>query len=225
MIFLVILSGAAAILIYTGLLFCSISIRRRDHGTYLNFALGSLFFGIHLIFKIITIHQKTIPEIFLFFKPQVACEFLSGIFWVWMIAHYTQVKPRRLLWLITSNYLLLATLNLVLPYGTVWQKVSGLKPINLPWGESWVHPIGTPHPLVILGTVNGILAFGFFFFACWRQYHQGESQKASVLAFSLAIVLVSFIHIYLVDAGVIPGFISTVPFAFLVMIMALPYLW
>jgi len=55
----------------------------------------------------------------------------STIFWA--IANYTQVKPRRFLWLLTSIFLLLSTLNLVLPYGCIWQEVTGLQSINLPW--------------------------------------------------------------------------------------------
>ncbi len=219
MIFPLILSGAAAILLYTGLLFLIISIRKGDHGTYLIFALSSLCYGIHILFEIMTIQQETIPGILLFFKPQVAVEFVAGIFWLWAIAHYTQVKPRRLLWLLTSIFSLLATLNLVLPYGYMWQEVSGLQSINLPWGENYVHLMGTPHPLVVLGAVTNILTFSFIFYACFRQYQQGEHQKASILAFCIVILLISTIHIYLVDAGVLPQFISTVPFTFLLMII------
>ena len=120
MIFSLILSSTAAILIYTGLLFLVISIRKGDRSTYLMFALCSLFFGLHLIFKVIVIQQETIPEILLFLKPQVAFEFLAATFWVWTIAYYTQVKPRRLLWMISGIYILMASLNLVLPYGRNW---------------------------------------------------------------------------------------------------------
>ncbi len=155
----------------------------------------------------------------LFFKPQVAVEIVAGIFWLWVMAHYTQVKPRRLLWLLTSIFSLLATLNLVLPYGYMWQEVSGLQSINLPWGENYVHLMGIPHPLIVLGVVSNIPTFSFIFYACFRQYQRGEHQKASILAFCIVILLISTIHIYLVDAGVLPQFISTVPFAFLLMII------
>ena len=104
MIFPLILSGAAAILLYTGLLFLIISIRKGDRVIYLIFALSSLCYGIHILFEIMTIQQDTIPGILLFFKPQVAVEIMAGIFWLWAIAHYTQVKPRRLLWLLTSIF-------------------------------------------------------------------------------------------------------------------------
>ena len=227
MIFTSILSSSAAILLYTGLLFLNISIRKGDsagsrtagRSTYFIFALSSLCYGIHILFEIMTIQQDTIPGILLFFKPQVAVEIMAGIFWLWAIAHYTQVKPRRLLWLLTSIFSLLATLNLVLPYGYIWQEVSGLQSINLPWGESYVHLMGIPHPLIVLGTVTNILTFSFIFYACFRQYQQGEHQKASILAFCIVILLISTIHIYLVDAGVLPQFISTVPFTFLLMII------
>ncbi len=219
MIFPLILSGAAAILLYTGLLFLIISIRKGDRSTYFIFALSSLCYGIHILFEIMTIQQETIPGILLFFKPQVAVEIVAGIFWLWAMAHYTQVKPRRLLWLLTSIFSLLATLNLVLPYGYIWQEVSGLQSINLPWGENYVHLMGIPHPLIVLGVVSNIPTFSFIFYACFRQYQRGERQKASLLAFCIVILLISTIHIYLVDAGVLPQFISTVPFAFLLMII------
>ena len=219
MIFQSILSGAAAILLYTGLLFLIISLRKGDRGIYLIFALSSLLYGICLVIEIMLIQQETISGILLFFKPQVAIEYVAGTLWIWMIAYYTQVKPRRLLWFITSIYLLIATLNFILPYGSIWQEVSGLQSINLPWGESYVHLMGTPHPLVALGAVTGVVSFNFFFYACFRQYQRGEQQKASILAFSLGILLISVVHIYLVDAGVLPQFISTIPFAFLLMII------
>ena len=219
MIFSLILSSAAAILLYTGLLFLIISIRKSDRGIYLIFALSSFLYGIHLLFQIMAIQQETIPGILLFFKPQVAVEIVAGIFWLWAMAHYTQVKPRRLLWLLTSIFSLLATLNLVLPYGYIWQEVSGLQSINLPWGENYVHLMGIPHPLIVLGVVSNIPTFSFIFYACFRQYQRGERQKASLLAFCIVILLISTIHIYLVDAGVLPQFISTVPFAFLLMII------
>ena len=60
---------------------------------------------------------------------------------------------------------------------------------------------------------------------CFRQYQRGERQKASVLAFSLGVLLISVIHIYLVDAGVVAGFISTTPFAFLLMIILISLDW
>ncbi len=219
MIFSLILSSAAAILLYTGLLFLIIALRKGERSIYLIFALSSFLYGIHLLFQIMGIQQETIPGFLLFFKPQVTVEIVAGIFWLWAMAHYTQVKPRRLLWLLTSIFSLLATLNLVLPYGYIWQEVSGLQSINLPWGENYVHLMGIPHPLIVLGVVSNIPTFSFIFYACFRQYQRGERQKASLLAFCIVILLISTIHIYLVDAGVLPQFISTVPFAFLLMII------
>ncbi len=231
MIFQSTLLVAAVILIYTGLLFLNISIRKGDsagsrsagRSTYLMFSLSSLLFGIQLIFKMISFQQETISEFFLFFKMDVFFNIIAGIFFVWWIAYYTQIKPRKLLYLITFTCLLIASLNLVLPYSSIWQEVSGLETIYLPWEESLIYPVGTPHPLVALATVTNIVIHSYLFWACFRQYNRGERWKASILGFNLVILLISIIHIYLVDLGVLPPFIELMPLAFLltVMIMAL----
>ena len=68
---MILLTNATAILLYTGLLFLIISIRKGDRSTYLKFALCSLLFGIQLIFKTISSQQETIHELFPFFKMDV----------------------------------------------------------------------------------------------------------------------------------------------------------
>ncbi len=221
MIFRSILSGAAAILLYTGLLFLTISIRKGDRSIYLMFALVSLCVGLSLVFKLIAIQCSTIPTIMNMLKLDAFLEFLGSAAWIWMVAHYTQVKPRQLLWLISGIYLLLAALNIVLPYGTFWSGIVKLTKIMLPWGESFNYLIGTPHPLIYLGAVNGIAALGFAFYSCFWQYQRGEKRKASILVFSLIWLVISFLHLYLVDLAVLKDFlsISTFPLVFLVMVI------
>lgn len=223
MVFHALLTASAAILLYTGLLFLTIALRQSDHRLYLLFALVSLLFGVHLLCKLVAIEFSTIPTLMNLLKLDAFFDFLGAGVWVWLIAEYTQVKPRPLLRLTSSIYFGLAALNLVLPYGTFMSDIVELREVVFPWGEKFNYLIGTPHPLSILGALNGLVVLAFAFSACFRQYQRGEPTKAKMLAVGLGGIFLSFVHIYLVDLGILPNLLSfsTGPCTFLLMVMVM----
>lgn len=230
MIFLVLQLTSAVILIYTGLLFLNISTRQGNineiqitsRTTYLLFALSSLNYGISLTLEIIRRQQQDMSIMLNIFKPEMFTAFIAGAFWVLTIAYYTQVKPRKLLWFICSIFFMLAILNLFLPYGTIFLEITGLGKQNLPWGETILYFEGKTNPLVIVGALNNIITYGYFIYAVLLQYKQRKLYKAIVLSFGISIIIISAIHIYLVDLQILRGF-DTLPFAFLITIIIMAF--
>ncbi len=147
----------------------------------------------------------------------------SLIAFLWFIASYTSIKPKRFLWVMSGFFIFAGILNLILPYGILYAKITDLYYETMPWGELFAVVEGTPNNWQLLNITLFLLTFGYSFFAIYKQYQQGERRKATVLLLGLLPIILGTAFDFLIDFGVITHFIGlyTISYVGLVLIMSL----
>ena len=127
----------AGICVLAGLLHAIIGLVRRPFDwMYITFSISALAASVNSL-SVSAIHTAESLESF-----NTAFKYGFGISaagWVigviWFVAFYTDVKPLPFLLVMSSWFLLIICLQLILPLGILFESIENLRLITLPWGE------------------------------------------------------------------------------------------
>jgi signal transduction histidine kinase len=221
---ILILGTAAGIAGYAGMIHAFIGVARRPHDlTHLLFALLSLAVAAHTL-AVVVMQTSTslIDYLFIhkyFFGPTALAVFVC---FMWFVACYTTVWPRRFLAAMSLWIALTIALHVLLPFGILYTHISGLNQISLAWGEQIVSARGTPNPLRLSFDLFNLVLFIFCFYALVQQYRAGNRRRALMLGLALGVFLLSRVVDSLIGLGVINSMrVSEVAFVGIVVTMSL----
>lgn len=221
---ILILGTAAGIAGYAGIIHGFIGVARRPRDlTHLLFALLSLSVASHTLAVVVMQRTTNLTDyLFIhkyFFGPTALAVFVC---FMWFVACYTNVWPRRFLAAMSLWIALSIALHVLLPFGLLYSHISGLNQISLSWGEQIVSARGTPNPLRLSFDLFNLVLFIFCFSALVRQYRAGNRRRALMLGLALAVFLLSRVIDSLIGLGVIHAMrVSEVAFVGIVVTMSL----
>lgn len=207
---------AVGISLFAGLLFLIIGLSRRPRDwTSVTFALMSLSIAGNIL-SVLAIHTaRSVDEYVIAFKFGFGLTSLLVIITLmWFVACYSEVKPRRFLLGMSLWFTVIILLHIIFPFGILFNEISALQAITLPWGEQVVIHQATPHPWRIIVDLFLLVMFSFFFYATYRKYREGDRRQALLLGLVIFILFIANIHDTLVDTGTV-NFIYIMEFAFL----------
>ena len=219
----IIWSMASATCFVFALLFLFIWLKDRKSGYYLLFIFAAFGAGLSALNELWAMHT-TDPEVFrklLIWQNIIIFVLLTSL--VWFIDSYFQTARRWFTILITGFWTICLVINLFSRYSLTYSNITGLRRIQLPWGESFSIPIATLSSWRILADFTSVLIIVFMLDASIRLWRKGNKQRALVVGgSSLLFIIIAGIHTPLVDAGIIvtPYAIS---FAFLAIILAMGF--
>ena len=155
------------------------------------------------------------------FKTQIN---FHGILWIalaWFIVHYTGTGRRRLALVVTVGYAFAVMMNILSPFGVLFEEVDLLQSITLPWGEDISFTSGPVNPWRVVADAAWLVVVYLAIESCLRLYRLGKRHRAIFLGVSLLVFLgFAYFHATLSDLGVVgpPPLIS---FAFLGLILVM----
>lgn len=215
---------AAGITGFAGITHLLIGLARRPRDrTELVFAALSVSVAAHTL-AVLALHTASSAAAYIGVLKYTfsATSLASIVSLLWFVACYTGARPRRFLLTMSVAYGLFAALNVSLPFGVLYADISGLRQVNLPWGEQVVVASGPPHPLQLLLQVYYVILFIFFGYAVMSQYHTGSRRHALVLGLALVVFLAARIVDPLVVMGKIDS-ILTSELAFVGIVIAMSF--
>ncbi len=132
---------------------------------------------------------------------------------VWFLAIRPNTTRRWMAWAITNLWGFSLIANYLADHSLTYRKVTALKQVALPWGETYTLAQGIVNPWKIIADMASILFVIYVADASIRFYRQGDRRRALVVGGSVGFFI-------LVDAGIIesPVIISL---AFLAIVCAL----
>src|SRR5262245_60680116 len=137
------IAGGIAAYAFVIHLFIGVARRPRDP-TLLIFALLSLSVALHTLAVLVMQKTTSLVDYILihkyFFGPTALAVFIC---FIWFVACYTGVWPRRFLVAMSLWIALTIALHVILPFGILYSDISGLRQITLAWGEQIVNARGT----------------------------------------------------------------------------------
>jgi len=212
---------AVGISLFAGLIFLIIGLSRRPRD-WTNVTLALLSFSIAgNTVSVLAIHTaRSVDEYVTAFKFGFGLtSLLAVITLMWFVAFYSEVKPRRFLLGMSLWFTVIILLHLTFPFGILFDEINALRAITLPWSEQVVIHQATPNPWRTLVDLFFLTMFGFFFYAAYRKYREGDRRQALLLGLVILLLFIANIHDTLVDIGTV-NFIYIMEFAFLgIMIM------
>jgi signal transduction histidine kinase len=188
--------------------------RSRDHLLFAAMCLIGLFLnGIQ-----IEAFQATSVADFVFkYKLTLAAHILFYGWYIWFIAEFTKVRPRKLILAISFSFCVLFVLNLAMPYGLQFRAVEALRPVQAPSGRTFVQAIGELSPYYLYYVAHVPFVFAFFIFALTRNYRASRKTTTVVILGAVVIQMLTAIESIFVRAGLL-DFTNLGPFGFLVVI-------
>lgn len=140
---------------------------------------------------------------------------------LWFVADYTGVYPRKLLFGLSGFWVVLFAANLILPYGIQFVDLPSMVYFELPWGERVVDLRVLQrtfwHNLMWLGIVISLL-YGLY--ACYLLYRRGQKRRSHVMAWALGIFSVLSLLNIAINLKLFE-FVHTSDFGFLALIVVM----
>ena len=194
-------------------------MRRRMNRIHILFALMSILTAGLVVARAAAYSAQTVNELVAMRRWEVTalCFFVPAF--VWFVAEYTGIRPRKLLVGLTVFWVLLFAVNLILPYGVQFTNLPRLAYFHLPWGESvvdlHVHQPRLWHNVMWLGI---LISMGYGLYACSAQYRKGLQQRARALAWAIGLFFVFTLFNLAVNLGLVE-FVHTSDFGFIGLIV------
>ncbi|MBT9611917.1 MAG: PAS domain-containing protein [Burkholderiales bacterium] len=215
---LYVMSGVCA---YTALHHGLAVLRRRVNRIHLLFALMSLLTAALIMARAGAYGAHTVSELVAMRRWEIVflCFFVPAF--LWFVADYTGIRPRKLLFGLSGFWALLFAVNLALPSGVQIADSSSMAYFDLPWGERVadlrVIQRTVWHNLAWLGIV---ISLSYSLYACYLQYRRGQQRRARVMAWALS----AFAVLSLLNVAInlkLVEFVHTSDFGFLALIVVM----
>jgi PAS domain S-box-containing protein len=216
----------AGICIYAGIFHFFVSLRRPVDKGQLFFAISCFTICIYDLIGI-KLYGTSDPDVYLkLFKLQVTVSYLAGLFCIWFVAFYTDVKYWSLLAFISICTVALVIANTIYPTGIIYSEISAVKAHMLPWGEAVMLPVVTLHTLQPLTGLVGLLGHAYFVIAVYKSYKNGNKRTSVLIGLGVAFVIAASIHAGFVDSGIISSiYLIEAAFLAFVILMSLDLSW
>jgi len=116
-------------------------------------------------------------------------------------------------------YGLAGVLNLAFSHGILFDRIEGIDPVTLPWGEQIAFGLGPANPWRLLPDVAWFIMLAYALDASIRLNRRGEKKRAWFFGLSIFACLgIGYLHGTLIDLGILPP-PSIWQFTFLVLII------
>ena len=122
---------------------------------------------------------------------------------VWLVAYYTDVRPRRLLLALTAALGAVVAIDLVLPLGILHDNAGEVRMASAGGGQIMVMVDPSPHPLNSIAEVLTLAAFVFLGYAAYRVYRRGEHTKGEYVGLLVALLALTTVVDTLTDHGLL----------------------
>jgi len=195
--------------------------QRRSSLSHLLFALAALGAAGNALIEQVYLHADSIDQFSQLYRAQNDVIALLLLSLVWFVYLDFGTARRWLAIAISGAWGVVLILNLTSPFSVVFETISELRQVVLPWGETYVLPIGELNPWKYIADGASLLILVFFADASMRLWRKGGRRRAAVVGGSLVFFIVAAgAHTPLVDAGIVltPPIIS---FTFLAIIVAI----
>ena len=215
------MSSAAGLTV--GLLAGSVWLVRRGSTAYGWFGLAALAFGAATLMEPLFYGAGTVPEFVGPLRWQVVflAVFLGGF--TWFLVEYLGVRQRWLGYLVLGVLAGLIVLNFLSPYTLLYEEITGLRSIDLPWGPDIVFADGRAPPYWPLINLPGLLIAVILIIGVRRMWRSGERRRAANLGVAFIPFAVAFWVVDpLTELGVIDApYVGS--FAYLAMVLVVAY--
>ena len=142
---------------------------------------------------------------------------------VWFVYLYFDNAQLWLARLISALWCVALIINFLSPYSLVFSGIDELRQIELIWGETFTHALGTTHPWKVIADGASVLIAWYFISSSIRTWRAGHRRRAGLIGGAMTLfIVVAGVHAPLVDAGLVatPYMVS---FAFLAIVFAMTY--
>ena len=214
-------SFAATSCFTIGAIYLIVWLRLRKFNENLLFSIAALGASAVGFFELLALHSNDIPTYVIALKYQTLGVFVMLVSLIWFIYFYFGTGKKWLIWLISYLWTFSVIVNFIAPFSLVYEKITELHQLRMPWGELYTTAIGVDHPLRFISDIPSLLIVIFIVDASIRLLKKGGKRRAGWIGGgSLFFILLAGIHTPLVDAGIIksPYLIS---FSFLAIILAM----
>ena len=203
-------------------LHCWIWFRQRPSSlSHLLFGLAALGAAANALIEQVYLHADSPIQFGRLYADQNSVIALLLLSLVWFVYVDFGTARRWLAILISVAWGLVLILNTFSHYSVVYKEITALRQATLPWGESYVLPVGVINPWKYVADVASVLILAFFVDASARLWRRGGRRRSVVVGGSVVFFIVAAgVHTPLIDAGLIqtPPIIS---FTFLAIIVAI----
>jgi PAS domain S-box-containing protein len=132
----------------------------------------------------------------------------QGLLWIlftWFIRDYTHDDRFRMVAIVSGLYAIAILLNLILPYGILFESIERLDWLVLPWGENIPAAVGPASVWRLLPDAAWLLLLLYSGLRCYSLLKMGEKRRALFFGISLyACIGFGYLHGTLVDLNVLP---------------------
>ena len=142
----------------------------------------------------------------------------------WFVAEYTGIRPVRLLWLLSFDFLLALAANQTAPFTIQFARFNGIRITRLPWGEQLTHGIGQPGGWMVFVVINLLLLLTYCGRALYLHHQRHQKIHSMWLQAAFYLFLLNIIWGTLNRLGIVHGLIlGPIPFELVIATMAAVY--
>lgn len=211
---------AAGACLTVALVHLGVFLGRRQATAHAFLALAAIGAAGNAIVELLQLHATRVETFALAIRWQHLAILAVVVGLVWLVRVQLQAGRLWLAWLQTAGWSLVLILNVFLPYSIVYEEITRLERVALPWGETFSVAVGSPHVLKQLPDLFIPLFLLFVADATRTAWRRGDRRGALAVGGSI-LVFVGFsgVHAPLVDYGIVrtPYLIT---FAFLAVVIA-----
>jgi PAS domain S-box-containing protein len=173
--------------------------RRPGSRLHLWFALAALLAACNAAVEVLTNRAETLEAFNLALKWAILFQGLCWIAFVWFLVHFAGTERRWLAWTVTAGFVLALIVHLGSPYGVLFSEIREVLRLELPWGESYLLPVGGASPWRAVSDLTILFLIVFAVDSGVRLFRGGERRRAWRFTAASAFILASLVHGSLVD--------------------------
>jgi diguanylate cyclase (GGDEF)-like protein/PAS domain S-box-containing protein len=188
--------------------------------TQLLFAAMCLLMVPFALFHVFALQAANIDEFVLALRWNLASVLLFLPLFLWFVALHTGTRPRSFLVGMSLLFLWLFVVDLAQPYSLQYDRIDGLRTLQLPWGETITRGIGRNGIWAYITVAAAFTSFGYAFHALGNLYRRHRRWTDLGLLFAVFLFLLNSIVGVLVRLSVI-DFVEPGPFGFLMLTLVM----
>ena len=187
------------------LLHLMIFLRRRAVKVHLIFSIMALCCSISAVLDIHMHAAANVADFIYFHKVTNTVQVSLWISFAWFIQSYTHSDRYWPVFLVSGLYGLAAILNLAFTHGILFDRVEGIDPVTLPWGEMITFGLGPANPWRLLPDLAWFIVLAYALDASIGLARRGERRRAWFFGLSVFACLgIGYLHGTFIDLGMLP---------------------
>ena len=199
--------------------------RRPNFGKHLLFALAAAFAGGNAIAEAWIYRAATIEAVLPALRWYAAMSGVWALATIWFIVSYSRLRRlgHCLAILLSIELVVALIVNFVSPTGFIYTEITGLRRIELPWGEVFSLAEGIHRSWPLATEVTLLLAIVMVIDGSRRFLRAGQPRRALLFGSSLILFIVLFAsHATMVDMGILNSpYLSTYGFLGVVLVISM----